>query len=149
MIREILVTRPKQRNTSIENACNVLLRALHRRSLVFLISDFYADALEKPIGKLARKHETVAIRIKDRLESKLINGGKVVMMDPETGFETEINTNNSNLRMGYAKLMQRQHEGVEAICKKHGIDLADLRTDGNTLAALHKLLKSRSRKRAR
>jgi len=149
MIREILITRPDHPHTSIENACDVLIRALHRRSLVFLISDFYADALEKPIGKLARKHETVAIRIKDRLESKLLNGGKVVMMDPETGFETEINTSNSNLRMGYAKLMQRQHEGVEAICKKHGIDLADLRTDGNTLASLHKLLKTRSRKRVR
>lgn len=149
MIREILITRPDQRHTSIENACNLLIRALHRRSLVFLLSDFYADSLEKPIGKLARKHETIAIRINDRLESKLINGGKVVMMDPETGFETEINTSNSNLRMGYAKLMQRQHEGVEAICKKHGIDLADLRTDGNTLASLHKLLKTRGRKRAR
>jgi hypothetical protein len=71
-----------------------------------------------------------------------------MMIDPETGTETLVNTSNSNLRMGYAKLMKKQHEGVAAIFKKHGIDSADLKTDGDTLAALHQLLKKRSRKRS-
>lgn len=149
MIREILVTRPDHPQTSITKACDLLVRGLHRKSLVFLISDFHADPLDPPIGKLARKHETIAIRIKDRLESKLPDAGRVVMIDPETGLETEIHTGNPNLRMGYAKLMQRQHEGVEAICKKHGIQLADLRTDGNPLASLRRLLKTHHRKRLR
>ena len=84
----------------------------------------------------------------DPLEARLPKGGKVVMIDPETGFETLVNTANPNLRMGYAKLMARQQEGVAAIFKKHGIDTADLFTDGDTLAALHQLLKKRGRKRS-
>ena len=48
----------------------------------------------------------------DPLEAKLPKAGKVVMIDPETGFETLVNTDNPNLRMGYEKLMRRQHEGV-------------------------------------
>jgi hypothetical protein len=71
------------------------------------------------------------------------------MIDPESGFETQVNTNNPNLRMGYEKLMRRQHEGTASAFKKHGIDSADLTTHGDTLAELHKLLKRRSRKRAR
>jgi hypothetical protein len=51
--------------------------------------------------------------------------------------------------MGYAKLMNRQHEGVSSIFRKHGIDTADLTTHGDTLAELHRLLKRRSRKRSR
>jgi hypothetical protein len=51
--------------------------------------------------------------------------------------------------MGYVKLMERQQEGVASIFKKHGIDSADLTTHGDTLAALHRLLKRRSRKRSR
>ena len=66
----------------------------------------------------------------------------VVMIDPETGMQTQVNTSNPNLRMGYAKLMSRQQEGVTAGFRKHGIDFADLRTDGDTLAELHRLLKS-------
>jgi uncharacterized protein (DUF58 family) len=148
MIREILVANPQQRGTSIEHACDFLVRTLRRKSLVFMISDFAADPLEKPLGKLSRKHETIALRVLDPLESKLPKAGKVVMIDPESGFETLINTSNPNLRMGYAKLMRRQFEGVAAIFKKHGIDCGDLTTDGDTLRALHLLLKKRSRKRS-
>ena len=71
------------------------------------------------------------------------------MIDPETGFETQVNTDNPNLRMGYQKLMRRQHEGVASVFKKHGIDSADLATHGDTLAELHHLLKRRGRKRTR
>jgi hypothetical protein len=44
--------------------------------------------------------------------------------------------------------MARQHEGVSSILKKFGIDSATLETDRDTLPALHKLLKRRSRKRS-
>jgi hypothetical protein len=71
------------------------------------------------------------------------------MIDPETVFETLVNTSNPNLRMGYAKLMRRQQDGVTEIFKKYGIDSTDLKTDGDTLSALHQLLKKRGRKRGR
>ncbi len=107
MIREILVAKPEQPGTSVAEACDFLVRTLRRKSLVFLISDFFSDPLDKPLGKLARKHETIALRVIDPLEAKLPKAGKVVMIDPETGFETLVNTNNPNLRMGYAKLMRQ------------------------------------------
>ena len=149
MIREILVAKPQKPATSINNVSDFLIRTLRRKSLVFMISDFYSHPLDRPLGKLARKHETVALRVMDRLEERLPKAGKVVMLDPESGFQTQINTNNSNLRMGYKKLMRRQFEGVESVLKKHGIQHADFTTHGDTLATLHKLLKTRSRKRAR
>lgn len=149
MIREILIARPEKPGTSVSAACDFLVRTLRRKSLVFMISDFFSDPLDKPLGKLSRKHETVALRVIDPLESRLPKAGKVVMIDPETGFETQVNTNNPNLRMGYQKLMSRQQEGASAVFKKHGIDSADLATHGDTLAALHRMLKRRSRKRIR
>jgi uncharacterized protein (DUF58 family) len=149
MMREILVAKPANPTTSVDGVCDFLIRTLPRKSLVFLISDFFADPLDRPLGKLARKHETVALRVTDPLEARLPKAGKVVMIDPETGHETQVNTDNPNLRMGYAKLMQRQQEGVHAVFKKHGIDAADLTTDGDTLAGLHRLLRRRSRQHSR
>lgn len=147
MIREVLMAKPKKQGTSIEGACDFLIKSLKRKALVFMISDFYADVLDKPLGKLARKHETVALRVKDPLEEKLPKAGRVVMVDPETGFETMVNTSNSNLRMGYEKLMKRQSEGAASVFKKHGIDTANLSTDRDTIPALHILLKRRGRRR--
>ncbi|MDP3851566.1 MAG: DUF58 domain-containing protein [Luteolibacter sp.] len=149
MIREILVARPDHPGTSIEGVCDFLIRTLRRKSLVFLISDFFSDPLEKPLGKLAHKHETVALRVSDPLESKLPKAGKVVMIDSETGLETLVNTDNPNLRMSYQKLMSRQHEGAISVFRKHGIDSAELTTQGDTLISLHRLLKRRGRKRSR
>jgi uncharacterized protein (DUF58 family) len=148
MIREILVAKPEQPGTSVANACDFLVRMLRRKSLVFLVSDFFSDPLEKPIGKLAKKHETIALRVLDPVETRLPKAGKLVMIDSESGFESLVNTGNSNLRMSYAKLVKMQLEGVSAIFKKHGVDSADLFTHKDTLAALHQLLKKRSRRRS-
>lgn len=145
MIRELLVAKAGEPGTSFENVCNTLVRNLKRKALVFLISDFHADQLDKPIGKLARKHETVALRVHDPVESVLPKVGRVVLVDPETGFETEVNTGNENVRMGYRKLMRRQAEGVAALCKKHGIEFSSLRTDEDMMPRLYELLKRRGR----
>lgn len=147
MIREILMAKPKQPGTSIEAACDFLTKTLKRKALVFMISDFHAEVLDKPLGKLARKHELVALRVNDPLEENLPKAGRVVLLDPETGFETLVNTSNSNLRMAYRKLTKRQEEGVASVFKKHGIDTATLSTDSDTLAGLHGLLKRRGRRR--
>lgn len=141
------MAKPEKRGTSVMGACDFLIRTLKRKALVFMISDFHADSLDKPMGKLARKHETVALRVDDPLERRLPNVGKVVMVDPETGFETLVNTGNANLRMGYQKLMNRQVEGVASVFKKHGIDSATLSTDGDMLSSLHQLLKMRGKRR--
>jgi uncharacterized protein (DUF58 family) len=101
------------------------------------------------LGKLARKHETIALQVSDPLESTLPRAGRVVLSDPETGWEVMVNTNNANLRMGYEKLMRRQLEGIQNVCKKHGIDHAQLSTDRDRLGDLHRLLKKRARKRTR
>ncbi len=149
LVREILVAQPNKPGTSLEAAASTLLQALPRKSLVFLISDFLADPLDKALGKLAAKHDTIAIRVTDPLEKKLPRAGRVTLEDAETGWQTSINTSNSNLRMAYEKLMKRQHEGVLSLFKKHGLDFTDLETDQDPTPALHALLKRRISKRGR
>jgi uncharacterized protein (DUF58 family) len=149
IVRDILMAEPTQSGTSITAACDFLIRTLRRKAFIFMISDFFDDPLDKPLGKLARKHEVIALQVSDPLEAVLPKAGKVVFTDPETGWEAQINTNNANLRMGYEKLMRRQSEGVKAVCKKNGIDLAQLSTDRDRLGDLHRLLKKRARKRTR
>ena len=149
IVRDILMAEPTQSGTSITAACDFLIRTLRRKAFIFMISDFFDDPLEKPLSKLARKHETIALQVCDPLEAVLPKAGKVVFTDPETGWEAQVNTNNANLRMGYEKLMRRQSEGVKAVCKKNGIDLAQLSTDRDRLGDLHRLLKKRARKRTR
>ncbi|MGE9270816.1 MAG: DUF58 domain-containing protein [Verrucomicrobiales bacterium] len=149
MVREILLARPQSPGTSISQACDFLISTLRRRSLVFIVSDFFDDPIDKPLGKLSRKHETLALQITDPLDEALPDGGRVVLTDPETGWEVSVNTSNPNLRMGYEKLMRRRHEGIAKVCRKHGIDLAKISTTRDRLRDLHRMLKRRARKTTR
>ncbi|MFD0895757.1 DUF58 domain-containing protein [Luteolibacter ambystomatis] len=147
LVREILIARPNQPGTSVAAACDFLVRTLRRKSLVFMISDFQSHPIEKPLAKLARKHETLALRVSDPLEAELPRAGRVVMIDPETGLGLHVNTNSARIREEYARRTREQHEYVAAVLKKNGIDTAELNTRTDSLPALHKLLKKRSRKR--
>ncbi len=147
MIREILVTEPDDPRTSIPAACDFLLHTIKRKSLVFLISDFLTHDLQRPLGALASKHDTIALRIVDPAEEKLPKIGTVTLTDPETGWQTTVNTNNAHLQMGFSKLTRRHNEGITRLFKKLGIDHLKLTTTDDYLPQLHRLFKIRTRRR--
>ena len=148
MIREILAADPDNPRTSIPAACNFLLHTVKRKGLVFMISDFIAPDLKKPLSALASKHDTIALRVTDPMEEKLPRVGPVTLTDPETGWQTTVNTNNSNLRMGFSKLTRRHNEGLSRLFKQLGIDQLKLTTNGDYLPHLHRLFKDRTRRRS-
>ncbi len=114
-----------------------------------MISDFFSHDLKRPLGALASKHDTIALRVIDPMEEKLPKVGTVTLTDPETGWLTTVNTNNSNLRMGFSKLTRRHNEGIVRLFQQQGIDHLKLTTTGDYLPHLHRLFKARTRRRNR
>ena len=147
MIREILAAAPENPTTSIPAATDFLLHTVKRKAVVFLISDFFAHDLQKPLSALANRHDTIALQVTDPMEKKLPRVGKINLADPETGAQTTVNTNNANVRMGFQKLSKRHSEGLERLFKQYGIDHLELSTTGDYLPHLHRLFKERTRRR--
>jgi uncharacterized protein (DUF58 family) len=147
MIREILAADPENPTTSIPAASDFLIHTVKRKAVVFLISDFLAYDLQKPLSALANKHDTIALRVTDPLEKKLPRVGRVTLTDPETGVQSDVNTNNANVRMAFSKLSRRHREGMAKIFKQNGIDHLELSTTGDYLPHLHRLFKERIRRR--
>ncbi|MDC0087932.1 DUF58 domain-containing protein [Akkermansiaceae bacterium] len=147
IIREILAAEPDDPRTNFPAACDFLLHTIKRKCLLFMISDFMAHDLKKPLGPVATKHETIALRVTDPLEERLPKAGKVVLTDPETGWQTMVNTNNSSLRMSFSKLTTRHNESISKLFKQLGVDHVKLSTTEDYLPALHKLFKTRTRHR--
>lgn len=147
MIREILAADPENPTTSIPAATDFLLHTVKRKAVVFLISDFFAHDLQKPLSALANRHDTIALQVTDPMEKKLPRVGKINLADPETGAQTTVNTNNANVRMGFQKLSKRHDEGLERLFKQYGIDHLSLTTTGDYLPDLHRLFKERTRRR--
>src|SRR3954471_4739855 len=65
LIRDILFFEPRGRRTEPAEALAYLNRLLHRRSVVFLISDFQVPDFSRELSITARRHDLIAISIVD------------------------------------------------------------------------------------
>ena len=65
VIRELLYFQPSGRGTDIGAALEYLNKVTHRRSVVFVVSDFFADNYEKALRVANRRHDLVAIALED------------------------------------------------------------------------------------
>jgi uncharacterized protein (DUF58 family) len=86
LIRELLAFQPQRRGTDIKLALDSINRLLKRRSILFLISDFLAEAgsYHKALALTNRRHDLIAVDLHDPLEQKIADVGLMVLEDPET-----------------------------------------------------------------
>ena len=81
--------------------------AMRRRSLVFLVSDFVsAPGWEDALGRLALRHDVVAVRLFDPLEMALPDVGLVTLQDAETGEQIFVDASDPSFRARYEALAQ-------------------------------------------
>lgn len=144
IIREILSAEPSEGHTDMVEVCKFLNRVSPKRGFVICISDFQDMSLERSIASTAYRHDFIALRLEDPVESRLPKVGKVALKDPETGHQVIVDTKNKTVRSAYRKLRTRFTEGLEDFFKRHGVDYAVFSTDQDFFPTLHKLLKARA-----
>ncbi len=146
LIREILYFEPKGRGTEPAEALDYLNQVLHRRSVVFLISDFQTPDFSRQLGVTSRRHDLIAIPIVDPREEELPDVGLLTLEDAETGEQIEINTSDRATRLGYLKAVdQRTAERLRDFRRKR-IDAISLKTDQDYLPALRAFFRTRERR---
>ena len=146
LIREILYFEPKGRGTQPAEALDYLNQVLHRRSVVFLISDFQAPDFSRQLAVTSRRHDLIAIPIVDPREEELPDVGLLTLEDAETGEQIEINTSDRATRLGYLKAVdQRTAERLRDFRRKR-IDAISLKTDQDYLPALRAFFRTRERR---
>src|SRR5882724_7871038 len=146
IIREILFFEPAGRGTDAAAALDHFNRIITRRAVVFLISDFQAGDFSRELAVTAKRHDLIALRIRDERERVLPNIGIITLEDAETGDQIEINAADSNVRRQFAQLAQAQLTETLRILRQNRIDRIDLRTGDDYLPALRSFFKQRERR---
>ena len=129
IIRDLVAFRPRSRGTNLADALRYAARLLRHRAIVVVLSDFRADGWEDPLGRLAARHEVVAITVDDPRELIVPDAGWVDLEDAETGRRLLIDTSHGSTRdrlraAGERLLQERTRKLVQA-----GVDRVALRTD--------------------
>jgi len=128
-----LESRPRLKEapaTALADLLDTGLRAVRRRSLVFVISDFFTmPGWERPLAQLARRHEVLAIRLVDPRERELPEIGMVVMNDAETGEHLWVDTNDSRFRHRFAEVVDRRERMLAETFRRYGVESLELSTE--------------------
>jgi uncharacterized protein (DUF58 family) len=136
--------------TDLAAAVDLLNRPPRRRGMAVVISDFLADtSWERPMRKLAVRHDVLAIEIVDPRELSLPEVGVLTLVDPETGRLHEVQTGNKKLRDAYAKAAAEQRAAIDAAMRRAGAAHLRLRTDSDWLLDIVRFVAAQRRGRSR
>ncbi len=146
IIREMLDFKSEHHETRISSALEFLNNTIKKRSVVFLISDFFDAGYEDVFAITKRKHDLVAIRIEDIKEQELPPVGFVQFADPETGTKKYIDTESFGTRLHYKKWWLENIERIKNTCIKTGTDMAVIQTGQDYVRPLLQLFKQREKR---
>lgn len=143
ILRDILTFEPAGKGTDIAGLSSYLARTLAQKTIVFLISDFEAPNIEKPLKILAQRHDVVAVTVEDPSERELPDIGLARFVDPESGQTFEIDTSSSKVRAGFQRQVTEEREARKHLLRKLAIDEVPVHTDGNYIEPLLRFFRSR------
>jgi uncharacterized protein (DUF58 family) len=146
LIRDVLYFQPKRLGTRLQVGLDYLNRILHRRSIVFLITDFLDQNYEHALKRAGRRHDVIAVRISDPRESELPAVGFLELEDAETGHRILLDTKSRAVREGFAQSASQQAQDVRQACRTAHVDLIEVSTTGGHLDALIRFFKMRERR---
>jgi uncharacterized protein (DUF58 family) len=146
LISEVLTYRPQSRGTNLTTALQHINRALTRRAVIFVVSDFMDEGFERAMRITSRKHDVIAVPIIDASERALPDLGWIAFEDAETGEVLEINTGDKRTRESFARAAEERIEGLHRMFRRSGLDSIEAQTDQPYLRALMKFFETRFRR---
>ena len=147
VIREILNHVPQGRGTDIPLALDHLNKVTTRRCVTFLLSDFLAPDLRRPLRVANRRHDLIAVVLEDPRESALPDLGLIALEDPETGAHFIADTGDVRLRAAFARRQVAARVERDRFLRTLDIDAINVRTDQPYTRALLRFFRERERRR--
>ena len=145
IISELLSFEPAGTGTNLTSGLEYLESILRRRSVLFLVSDFMATGYHAALGRLAHKHDVVAIQLVDPRERVLPDTGLLTLRDPESGTWRYVDTGSAAVRDGFSRQMAQFDLQLEGAVRERGADLVRLETDQSYAEPLLAFFRRRER----
>lgn len=146
VVREILGFEPQYSGTNLKLALQTLVKVSKRRSVAFIISDFFDDGYERALALAAAKHDVIPVMLVDPRDEELPNVGVAAFEDFETGEEILVDTADPAVRRHYQDSMKKLRSQRERMFRKLALDSVEVRTDGSFVTPIRDLFAKRRRR---
>lgn len=146
IIRELLNVQPADRGTDLAAAIQFTRNVLKKKSVCFLLSDFWAQGYEASLRTLARRHDCVGIHCWDERERMLPDVGLLRSFDVESGQRMWLDTSDPQLRSAYARRFEDNLAYANHAFRRAGADFLSLQTNEPYASALLHFFEKRAKK---
>lgn len=146
VVREILGAAPQHTGTRLSVALQTLTKVAHRRSVAFLISDFFDTGWERALAFAAARHDVIPLMLVDPRDEALVDVGLATFEDLETGESIVVDTSSPAVREHYAMAMRQMTNRTITTFRKLGLDHCIMRTDRPYVEPLRNLFARRARR---
>ena len=105
ILRSIISFQPKSQITNLRTTLAQVSRILKKRSMLFIVSDFYDTSdYSKVLKILGIKHDVILVRIFDSREQEIPQIGLIELEDKETGEQILVDTSNPVFLKNYREV---------------------------------------------
>ena len=158
VVREILGFSPKKprlRNmngpvlgaaTDLKGALEALASVARRRSVAFIISDFFAQGYERALAFASAKHDIIPVVLVDPRDQHLPDVGLVNFEDLESGETILVDTSDPSVRAHHSREMAHLARTRMQLFNKLGLDSVEIHTGGSFVKPLQDLFARRARR---
>jgi uncharacterized protein (DUF58 family) len=132
--------------TDLKAALEALVHVSRRRSIAFVVSDFYDTGYERALALASAKHDVVPVVLADPRDTELPDVGLASFEDLESGESVVVDTSDPRVRSFYAAAMKKLSDSRKTTFNKLGLDAVEIETSGSFVRPLRDLFARRARR---
>ena len=141
IIKEILTFESTSKKTNIKKALEYFNRVTKKRSICFLLSDFFDSDFFEPIKLSAKRHDLVAVNTLDSRELEIPNVGLLSLQDSEEDNEILVDSSDRKFRRNFKNKQLSRLETLKKELSLCGADYIQLLTQEDIISPLINFLK--------
>jgi len=144
VVREVLWAQPRSQGTNIAAALQYLAEVQKRKATVFLVSDFLTTDYAAHLRSAAKRHDLIAIRVREPIDDALPDAGLIRLADAETGQEVDVDSSSPAVREAYAAHVRRLDAERRLLFGRAGVDEIDVLAGQDYVPALLRFFRQRA-----
>ena len=129
LVRELLYFKMPKRKTNIGEALDYLGKVIRKKATMFLVSDFIETDFKRPLSLLNKRHDVIAVTVRDKAEITLPGIGLIEFADAETGEIILIDTSSRKFRNQYSNTTALRFDELKNMLRTINVDCISISTD--------------------
>ena len=145
IIKEILTFQSTSKKTNIKKALEYFNRVTKKRSICFLLSDFFDSDFFEPVKLSAKRHDLVAVNTLDSRELEIPNVGLLSLQDSEEDNEILVDSSDRKFRRNFKNKQLSRLKTLKKELSLCGADYIQLLTQDDIISPLINFFKNRKK----